>query len=89
MQNYGAESCVSGFSYGSVVKNLPANAGEIQVSPWVEKVPWRRGWQPTPVSLLGKCHGQRSLAGYSPWGHKKSYVTKHACTSCVLQLQGM
>ena len=28
MQNYGAEACVSGFSYGSVVKNLPANAGD-------------------------------------------------------------
>ena len=29
---------------------------------------WRRKWQPTPVSLPGKSHGQRILAGYSPWG---------------------
>ena len=31
---------------------------------------WRRKWQPTPVLFLGKSHGQRSLAGYSPWCHK-------------------
>ena len=36
---------------------------------WVGKSPWRRKWQPTPVFLPGKSHGQRSLAGYSPWGH--------------------
>ena len=30
-------------------------------------MPWRRKWQPTPVLLPGKCHGQRSLVGYSPW----------------------
>ena len=33
---------------------------------------WRREWQPTPVFLPGKSHGQRSLAGYSSQGHKKS-----------------
>ena len=37
---------------------------------WVEKVTWRRAWQPTPVFLPGKSHGQRNLADYSPWGHK-------------------
>ena len=35
-------------------------------------IPWRRKWQPTPVFLPGKFHGQRSLAGYSPWGSKES-----------------
>ena len=34
--------------------------------PWVRKIPWRRKWQPTSVSLPKKSHGQRSLAGYSP-----------------------
>ena len=34
---------------------------------WVWKIPWRRKWQPTPVFLPGKAHGQRSLVGYSPW----------------------
>ena len=38
--------------------------------PWLEKIPWRRRWQPTPVFLPGKAHGKRSLAGYSPWGHR-------------------
>ena len=35
-----------------------------------QEIPWRRKWQPTPVFLSGKSHGQRSLVGYSPWGHK-------------------
>ena len=38
--------------------------------PWVRKIPWRRAWQPTPVSLHGESHGQRSLVGYSPWGRR-------------------
>ena len=40
--------------------------------PWVGKIPchWRRRWQATPVFLPGKSHGQRSLAGCSPWGHR-------------------
>ena len=33
--------------------------------PWVRKIPPRRKWQPTPVFLPGKCHGQRILAGYT------------------------
>ena len=41
------------------------------MDPWVGKIPWRRKWQPTLVFLLGKSHGQRSLVGYSPWGHKR------------------
>ena len=51
---------------------------------WVRKIPWRRKWQPTPGFLPGESHGQRSLVGYSPWGHKRvghKWVTKHAvCT---------
>ena len=39
--------------------------------PWVEKIPWRRKWQPTLVFLSGKSHGQRSLVAYSPWGCKR------------------
>jgi len=34
--------------------------------PWVGKISWRRKWQPTPVFLPGKSHGQRSLVGYGP-----------------------
>ena len=35
-----------------------------------------RKWQPTPVFLPGKSHGQRSLTGYTPWGHKESDTTE-------------
>ena len=44
--------------------------------PWVRKIPWRRQWHPTPVLLPGESHGQRSLVGYSPWGHKESDTTE-------------
>ena len=40
--------------------------------PWVGKIPWRRAWQPTPVFLPGESHGQRSLAGYRPYGRTES-----------------
>jgi len=43
-------------------------------SPWVGKIPWRR-WQLTPIFLPGKPHQQRSLVGYSPWGHKETDKT--------------
>ena len=44
--------------------------------PWVGKISWRRKWQPTPVFLPGESHGQRSLVGYSLWGHKESDTTE-------------
>ena len=44
--------------------------------PWVGKLPWRRAWEPTPVFLPGAFHGQRSLAGYCPWGRKESDTTE-------------
>ena len=47
-----------------------------QFNPWVSKILWRRKWQPTPVVLLGKSHGQRSMVGYSPWGLKESDMTE-------------
>ena len=45
-------------------------------NPWVENIPWRRAWQPTPVSLPGESHGQRSLTGCSPLGGKESHTTE-------------
>ena len=44
--------------------------------PRVAKIPWRREWQPTAVFFLGESHGQRNLAGYSPWGCKESDTTE-------------
>ena len=65
----------SGASQGAlVVKNPPANAGEVRNE--VGKIPWRRKRQPTPVFLPGESHGQRSLAGYSPQGHKELDMTE-------------
>ena len=43
----------------------------LRFDPWIRKLPWRRKWQPTPVSLPGKFHGLRSLMWYSPWGPKR------------------
>ena len=59
-----------GFPGGSESKESAFNAG------MVGKIPWRRKWQPTPVFLPGKSHGQRSLVGYSPRGCKESDMTK-------------
>ena len=58
-----------------LVKNLPAMQ-EIRLDPWVGKIPWRREWEPTLVFSPGEFHGQRSLVGYSPWGHKESGMTE-------------
>ena len=44
--------------------------------PYVGKMPWWRAWQPTPVFLPGEFHGERSLVGYSPWGHKELGTTE-------------
>jgi len=57
-----------------MVKNLPANAGDIGDTgsvPDIGKIPWSRKWQTTPVFLPRKFHGQRSLAVYNPWGSQR------------------
>ena len=54
-----------GFPGGALVKNPPANAGD--------------------VFLPEKFHGQRSLAGYSPWGREESNMTEHAAPSLALE----
>ena len=54
-------------------------------APEAQKAARSLGWEdslerkrhPTPVHLPGKCHGQRSLMGYSPWGHKEWDTTEH------------
>ena len=52
--------------------------------PWVGKIPWRREWQLTAVFLLGESHGQMSLEGSSPWGHKESDTTERLTLSLSL-----
>ena len=62
-----------------MVKDLPANArdsrdaGAVSVS---GKIQWSRKWQPLPLFLPGKFHGQRSLVGYCPCGHKELDMTE-------------
>ena len=51
-----------------LVKNLPAMP-RTRFDPSFRTIVWRREWPPTPVFLPEEFHGQRSLAGYSPWGH--------------------
>ena len=57
------------------IKNLPA-----MLETWVQSLGWKdpleKGKATTPVFLSGESHGQRSLAGYSPWGHKESDTTE-------------
>ena len=48
--------------------------------PWIGKILWERKWQPTPIFLLGKLQGQRSLTGYSPWACKVSDTTEWLST---------
>ena len=45
------------------------------MDPWVGKIPWRREWLSTLVFWPGEFHGERCLAGHSPWGHKESNMT--------------
>ena len=58
--------------------------------PWVRKIIWRRKWQPTPVFLPEKPHRQRSLVGYSPWGHRiwHNWATEHVHIHISLSLSG-
>ena len=58
-----------GFPWWFSGKESPCQCRRLRFDPWIGKVPWRRKWQPTPVFLPGESYGQRSLAGYSPWGH--------------------
>jgi len=57
------------------VKNQPA-IQKTRVQSRVGKIPWRRKWQPASIFLPREFHGQRNLAGYSPWGHKESDTTE-------------
>ena len=63
------------FLVAQMVKNPPA-MWETWVHPWVGNIPWRSKWLPTPVLWPGESHGQRSLAGYSPWGLRESDMTE-------------
>ena len=65
------------FPNGSSGKEFTCNAGDTGKPGSVpKKIPWRRKWQPSPVFLPEKSHGQRSLMGYRPRVHKGSHTTE-------------
>ena len=75
---------------GNILHGLPSHLSDkesscqcrrLRFNPWVRKTPWRRKRQPTSVFLPGESHGQRNLAGYSPWGHKESDTTEQLTLS--------
>ena len=73
-----------GLPRGTTMKHLPASAGDMRDGG--SKIPWRRAWQPTPVSLPGEAHGQRSLVGYGPqavksWTRLKQQQGMHTHTN--------
>ena len=68
-------SQTEGFPGGAGGKDSTCQCGRRQrhgLTLWAGKIRGRRKWQPTSVFLSGESHGQRSLAGYSPWGHRDS-----------------
>ena len=71
-------SFVFGLPCGSVVKKsaFDARAARNFFQSLGQEDPWRRAWQPTLVFLPGEFHGQRSLVGSSPWGHKELDMTE-------------
>ena len=68
-----------GFPGGSVAQHPPAKAGDTggtdRLNPWVMHISWRSKWQSTPAVLQAELYGQRSLEGYSPWGHTELNMT--------------
>ena len=73
--NHENNFCSSCSQVAETEKNPPEML-ETRFDLWVGKISWRRAWQPTLLFLPGKPHGQRSLAGYSPWGCKELDTTE-------------
>ena len=69
-------SPTSGFPGGSDGIESASNVEGLGSISWLGEIPWGRARQPTAVILLGKSHGQRSQAGYSPWGHEELDMTE-------------
>ena len=73
------------FPGSSEVKNPPViqETQETQVQSLSQEIPWRKIWQPTPVFLLEKFNGQRSLEGCNPYDCKESDMTEYASNVCI------
>ena len=79
-QGLGSSLCLclhtlSSFSSGSAGKEPVCQCRRLRrrgLDPWVRQIPWRRKWQPIPVTLPGELHGQRNQVGYSLWDLKET-----------------
>ena len=75
---------------GGLVVKTACNVGDHlqcrrpRFSPGVRKICWRRKWQPTPVLLPGKPHGERSLEGHSPWGCQSRTQLSNQTTTTIM-----
>ena len=68
------------FPDGSVGKDSDCNVGNLDLIPGLERIPGEGHGHPLQYPFLENPHGQRNLAGYSPWGHKKSDMTEQLST---------
>ena len=76
LSNYEILCSYEGFPGGSSAKESTCQCRRhrrCRFDPWARKIHWRRKWQPAPVFLPGKSHGERSLVTYSPWGCRVRY----------------
>ena len=71
---------------GDTGKESTCQCRRLRFDPGVRKIPWSRKWQPTPVFLPGKSLGQRSLASYSPLGHKRHDLATKEQQSHILNV---
>ena len=71
----------TGFPGGSDSKKICLQCRRPGYDPWVRKIPWIREWQPTPVFLPGKFHGQRGLLDYSQGDRKELHMTERLTLS--------
>ena len=67
---------IFGFPGGSVVKNLPANAGVLGLIPGLGRFPWKRAWEPTPVFLPGESPWIKEPGRLQSMGSKESDTTE-------------
>ena len=77
-----------GFPGGTRGKEFPCQfrrCMRCRFHPEFGKIPWSSKWQDTPAFFPGKFHGQKSLVGYSPLGHKESNMTEQWSSSSSRQ----
>ena len=73
-----------GFPSGSDSKESACSVEDRGSIPGVGKIPWRREWQPSPIFLPGKFHGQRSLVSFSPWSCKEWDMTEQLTQTHII-----